>query len=78
MLKLTQPWIPNALIRIEVEPSHFPYKLLLQTLSSYTYLNELLVNFGMIDAYSCATEPTEQLAIILTLVGLANPAIQPA
>lgn len=75
-INLTQNWTLNSRVQISVEPSHFPYALILQSAERWPYLNTLLLNYGMLDAYAYSVEVTEKLAIILTLIGLDNPAIQ--
>ena len=74
-LKLTQAWVPNARVVIQVSPSQFPYSVLLSKLTVLPYFNYLINTFGMVGAYADTVEDTERLAMILTLLGLANPAI---
>lgn len=75
-IKLTQNWTLNSRVQIFVEPSQFPYDLILASAERWPYLNTLLVSYGMNDAYAYSVETTEKLAIIITLLGLSNPAIQ--
>ncbi len=75
VLRLNQPWVLGSRIQILVSPSQFPYAVLVQRVRQVPSLSALLSRFNLTSAFAGSFEATEQLALILTALGLDNPAI---
>ena len=75
---LHQDWIPGARLEIEVEPSKFPYKLVIDNLTRLPATIPLLMIYKWVDEFVNTPDYAEKLAMILTILGLNNLQRQPA
>jgi hypothetical protein len=74
-MRLTQPWVSGAHIYIQTEPSRFPYYAAVQGVRQQPYLSQLLSNYGVLEAFKNTQDSRDQLAIVLLVVALSNPAV---
>jgi len=77
-LRLTQNWIPGASIQITVSPSNFPYRLLWKEIAGNMYLNKLLLDQNLFEAFNSTIDMQEKLMLALTVLASSNTSIFPA
>lgn len=76
-IQLNQTWIAGAKVQISVEPSQFPYQVLLDAISGDLWINQVLVDAGLITAFKSTTDLQEKLAIALLVLGASNTSVFP-
>lgn len=76
-LFLDQAWQPNSQITIQVEPSNFPFQLLVDRLRGEPALTALLRDANLLGQFNGSFEPTEKIALALTTLGLSNTSVYP-
>ncbi len=76
-VRLTQAWIPGANVRITVSPSNFPYLLLWKEIAGDMYLNTLLLNQNLFDAFHGTMDIQEKLMLALTVLAFSNTSVFP-
>lgn len=74
-MSTTQTWEQGSQIEIHVEPSSFPYQLMIDRLKGDPYLMTVLIQFSMVDEYVGAQDPAEKLAIALSCLALNNTSV---
>lgn len=77
-IRLSQPWIPGASVRIVVAPSKFPFQLLWSSIASDIYLNKLLLDAGLIEEFVGTVDVQEKIALALAVIALDNKSAFPA
>jgi hypothetical protein len=74
---LDQDWAEGSVIRIQTAPGMFPFQEVVAIANNDPYFNLLLQSSGLVTAYQTTADPREQVAIILLLIALSNPAAYP-
>lgn len=76
-VSLQQVWGEGAAVEILVEPSAFPYQLLVDRLRSNGLLMRLLIDNKFVDEYTAFPDPQRRIALACICLALANPSVYP-
>jgi len=74
-LRLTQPWVSGAHVYIQTEPSRFPYADAVNKLQQQPRLSQLLMTYGVLEAFKNTYDPMDKLVIALLVIALSNPSV---
>lgn len=72
-LKLNQNWQSGSRVEIDVEPSKFPYDLMLKRVETNAFLNRLMADLDLLDEYAGSFEPETKLALVAAAVAFNHP-----